>query len=243
MVLKNMKNILIVEDDKTLCDGIAIAIKESDTNIIQSGSVADARRNIKCADLVILDINLPDGSGLDFLKEIRRWSVLPVIMLTANDMETDIVMGLESGADDYITKPFSLAVLRARVHTQLRREDVIKDKNFYKSANIIEIDNFYFDFDGMEYRREGENIELSKTEQKLLKLLVFNRGHIVLREELIDKIWSSDAEYVDTNALSVTIKRLRDKLEKDSAKPEYIKTVYGIGYTWENAASRWGKDE
>ena len=231
-----MKNILIVEDDKTLCEGIAIALKDSEINIIQSETIEEAKRNIENIDLIILDINLPDGNGLSFLKEIRNNSRLPVIMLTANDMETDIVTGLESGADDYITKPFSLAVLRARVHTQLRRKEAdigAKDKEFSENVNIVEIDDFYFDFDGMEYLKAGKSVELSKTEQKLLKLLVLNRGHIVARDELIDKIWTFGAEYVDTNALSVTIKRLRDKLEKNSAKPEYIKTVYGIGYTWE----------
>ncbi len=231
-----MNNILIVEDDRTLCEGIAIALKDSEINIIQSETIAEAKRNIKSADLIILDINLPDGNGLSFLKEIRNNLTLPVIMLTANDMETDIVTGLENGADDYITKPFSLAVLRARVHTQLRRKEadnVDKGKEFSEKLNIIEIDDFYFDFAGMEYLKAGESVELSKTEQKLLKILVLNRGHIVSRDELIDKIWTFGAEYVDTNALSVTIKRLRDKLEENSAKPEYIKTVYGIGYTWE----------
>ena len=229
-----MKNILIVEDDRTLCEGIAIALKDSGTKIIQSETIAEAKRNIESVDLVILDINLPDGNGLNFLKEIRNKSTLPVIMLTANDMETDIVTGLENGADDYITKPFSLAVLRARVHTQLRRKEIDNtDKEVSKNLNIVEIDDFYFDFNGMEYRKAGESVELSKTEQKLLKLLVLNRGRIISRDELIDKIWTFGAEYVDTNALSVTIKRLRDKLEENSAKPEYIKTVYGIGYTWE----------
>ena len=128
--------------------------------------------------------------------------------------------GLEAGADDYITKPFSLAVLRARVNTQLR-----KDRH---SRTKIEIDGYSFDFANMEYLCKGAQIELSKTEQKLLRYLVENRGNTLSREFLIDHIWTDGAEYVDENALSVSIKRLRDKLSAQ----DYIKTVYGVGYSW-----------
>ena len=148
-----------------------------------------------------------------------------MILITANDMETDIVVGLESGADDYITKPFSLAVLRARVNTQLRKTAAGETR--------ICIDAFAFDFERMEYRKNGAEVTLSKTEQKLLRLLVENRGRVLSRADLVDRIWTDGAEYVDENALSVTVKRLRDKLEETPSKPQYLKTVYGIGYTWE----------
>lgn len=140
-------------------------------------------------------------------------------------MEVDIVTGLESGADDYITKPFSLAVLRARVNTQLRRGKASQGNTFVSG-------NFIFDFEHMEFRKNGQLVELSKTEQKLLRILVMNRGNTLSRTDLVDRIWTDGAEYVDENALSVTVKRLRDKLEDTPSKPQFLKTVYGIGYTW-----------
>ena len=146
-----------------------------------------------------------------------------MILLTANDLETDIVTGLESGAEDYITKPFSLAVLRARVNAQLRRG---------KRDARVEVGPFVFDFDRVEFRKDGKALELSKTEQKLLRLLVENRGQTLARGALVDRIWTDGAEYVDENALSVTVKRLRGKLEENPSAPQYLKTVYGIGYTW-----------
>lgn len=222
-----MKNILIVEDDIALSNGIRLAIINNDLNIVQAYNLTNARNEMQSNDfdLFMLDVNLPDGNGIEFLKEIKNSTNNPVIILTANDMEIDIVTGLESGADDYITKPFSLAVLRARVNTQLR-------KQIMKSSSKIEIDKFIFDFENMQYSVDGFNIELSKTEQKLLKILVLNKGNTISRSDLVDKIWTDGAEYVDENALSVTVKRLRDKLEENPAKPKHIKTVYGIGYTW-----------
>ena len=148
-----------------------------------------------------------------------------MILLTANDMEMDIVTGLESGADDYITKPFSLAVLRARVNAQLRR-------GAHPQASCVEIDAFRFDFDRMDFRKAGQPVELSKTEQKLLRLLVENRGRTLSRAMLVDRIWTDGAAFVEENALSVMVKRLRGKLEDNPSAPKYLKTVYGIGYTW-----------
>ncbi|MDE6845214.1 MAG: response regulator transcription factor, partial [Lachnospiraceae bacterium] len=177
--------------------------------------------------LVLLDVNLPDGNGFDFLQEIKKNHDICVIMLTANDMETDIVAGLELGADDYITKPFSLAVLRARVETQLRR--VQTNRASINTEQIITVDDYCFNFTQMLFMHGEERIELSKTEQKLLRILVENQGITLTREQLLDRIWSMEAEFVDENALSVTVKRLRDKLDAQ----ERIKTVYGIGYRWE----------
>ncbi len=222
-----LHRILIVEDDPALGQGIRIALQSERLAITVVRTLADARIALAGGDyvLMLLDINLPDGSGLDFLLGLRRSSRMPVILITANDMETDIVVGLESGADDYITKPFSLAVLRARVHTQLRKIAV-------RETRIV-IGAFVFDFERMEYRKDGVELILSKTEQKLLRLLVENRGRVLSRADLVDRIWTDGAEYVDENALSVTVKRLRDKLEEGPSKPQYLKTVYGIGYTWE----------
>lgn len=223
----NMKKILIIEDDIGLGQGIRMALQNDFLQIQISRSLSEARKAMlgESFDLLILDINLPDGNGLQLLAEVRKNSMLPIIVLTANDMETDIVAGLESGADDYITKPFSLAVLRARVNTQLRKSVYSKDRAFNNGV-------FRFDFERMEFYKNGKEIFLSKTEQKLLHILVMNRGITMSRSELVDRIWTDGAEYVDENALSVTVKRLRDKLEDNSSKPEYLKTVYGIGYIW-----------
>lgn len=211
--------LLIVEDDRALSDGIALSLNAEKT--FKAYTIAEAEALLsEEVDLVILDINLPDGSGLSLCRRIRGTSQVPVIFLTANDMEVDIVTGLESGADDYITKPFSLMVLRARVHAVLRRKQ--------PGQAVYVQGKFSFDFEHMEYQADGGYVELGKTEQKLLKLLVQNAGRTMPRDLLIDRIWSGGAEFVEENALSVTMKRLREKLP---GAP--IRTVYGIGYVWE----------
>lgn len=223
-----MKYILLLEDDNTLRHGIGMAIESAECTVLQTGFLREAQKllNTQKFDLLILDINLPDGSGLDLLRELRsRGDVTPSILLTANDLELDEVTGLEAGADDYITKPFSLAILRARVNAQLRR-------SLTATSPRVETGPFSFDFERMEFWRDGNLVELSKTEQRLLRVLVENRGHTVSRTTLVDRVWTDGAEFVEENALSVTMKRLRNKLEKDPSKPVYLKTVYGIGYTW-----------
>ena len=215
--------IIITEDDRALARGLERALDKEGRDIMLCAGLDEARTALETGncDLMILDVNLPDGSGFDFLREIREKSDVPVMMLTVNDMETDIVSGLEAGADDYMTKPFSLAVLRARVNTLLRRRRRVR--------RAVRIDGYSFDFDAMEFFHEGRRVELSKTEQRLLRALVDNAGTALTRGQLVDRIWTDGAEYVDENALSVAVKRLRDKLEAS----KYIKTVYGIGYKWE----------
>lgn len=189
-----MLQILIVEDDDGLRLGLCRALKTEERQVISCPNLKAAREQLTCSSpsLLLLDVNLPDGSGL------------------------------EQGADDYITKPFSLSVLRARVNTQLRKTGSSgKDR-------IFQTDRFLFDFDSMQFFSEGEAIELSKTEQKLLRLLVEHAGHPLSRSFLVDRIWTDGAEYVDENALSVTVKRLRDKL----GAQDCIRTIYGVGYCW-----------
>lgn len=217
-----MVKILIIEDDKTLNNGIALSLG-GDT-ILQAYCLAEARKLLDSSiGLIILDINLPDGSGLDLCREVRQTSSLPIIFLTANDMEIDIVTGLETGADDYITKPFSLAVLRARVNAVLRRRTAGEKDN-----DVFHTEKYEFDFGNMKFLVDGRPVELSKTEQRLLKLFVQNPGRTLPREMLLDRVWTDNAEFVEENALSVAVKRLRQKI---AGIP--VKSVYGIGYVWE----------
>lgn len=222
-----MNTILILEDDKKLNDGIKISLKKEGCRFIQCQTIKSAEDAIKHHNiqLILLDINLPDGSGLDFLKKLKKSYDIPVIIITANNMEVDIVMGLQLGANDYITKPFSLMVLRARVEVQLRGINANGPSRYLT-------DHFNFDFEKMAFYVGGNAVELSKTEQRLLRLLISNKGATLKREYLIDEIWNGDNEFVDEHALTVCVKRLRDKIEDDPKNPKKIKTVYGVGYTW-----------
>lgn len=223
------KTILILEDDVDLAEGIELSLQCEELNFIICPTIADARKTIpeQKIDLMIFDINLPDGNGLEFCREIKQKVSIPIALLTAKDMELDIVKGLESGADDYITKPFSLMVLRARIRALLRRSPARNEPEYKDSI-------FLFRFETMEFYKNGISIELSKTEQRILYLLTSNPNIIITRERLLEWVWSEGTEYVEDNALSVAIRRLRDKLEEDSSNPQYIKTVYGKGYMWEN---------
>ena len=205
-----------------------MSLRDDDVEPVRCRLVAEAEKLVreKDFDLLILDINLPDGSGLELCRRVRIFSRVPVALLTVKDMETDIVRGLECGADDYITKPFSLMVLRARVRALLRRTAGEKQAEYRD-------DVFRFSFDRMEFYKRGSAVELSKTEQRILYLLVSNAGRILTRERLMEWVWPEGTEYVEDNALSVGIRRLRDKLEDVPSKPVYIRTVYGRGYVWE----------
>ena len=226
---KMKKNIMILEDDVDLAEGIELSLQSEEFNFITCSTIHDARNAMKEQkfDLLIIDINLPDGSGLEFCQEIRQKISCPIALLTAKDMELDIVKGLESGADDYITKPFSLMVLRARIRALLRRNSVRNEQEYKDSV-------FLFRFDTMEFYKNEISIELSKTEQRILHLLISNPNVIITRERLLEWVWPEGTEYVEDNALSVGIRRLRDKLEDDPSHPSYIKTVYGKGYIWVN---------
>jgi DNA-binding response OmpR family regulator len=218
-----VSQILLLEDDEALGRGICMALETPSCTVTHCSTCLQAINILQgmVFDLLILDINLPDGSGLELLRTLRQnGTSTPAILLTANDLELDEVTGLEAGADDYITKPFSLAVLRARVNAQLRRSVPVKQDR-------IELNGFILDFTRMEFSKEGTIIDLSKTEQRLLRLLVENRGRTLPRELLLEKVWDG-GEFVDENALSVAVRRLRGKLGNAP-----IRTVYGVGYTWE----------
>ena len=217
-----MKRILIVEDDKKLNDGIRLALK-SEYSCAQAFSLLEARKLYRehRFHLILLDVNLRDGSCLEFLTDIRKRDKIPIILLTVNKMEMDIVSGLELGANDYITKPFSLMVLRARVGVQLREN--IPEEDVFQEGE------FFFDFRKMEFLKAGRVLELSRTEQKLLRCLLEHKGRSVSRSQLIDQVWQGDTEYVDEHALTVVVNRLRGKLGDGQNS---IQTVYGEGYTW-----------
>ncbi|BBF43987.1 two-component response regulator [Lachnospiraceae bacterium KM106-2] len=217
---------LIVEDDRGLNQGIVIGIKEPEDEFTQCYNLKSAKEELqqKTFDLIILDINLPDGNGYDFLKEFRKVSQIPVLILTANDLETDEVMGFELGANDFMTKPFSLMVLKARVKNLLRAQAPKKE--------IYEMGDLRFDFETMEFYQDGQELLLSRTEVKLLQVFLRNQGIILSKEKLIDLVWSGDDEFVDDNVIYVSIRRLRNKLTSKKNQHQYIQTVYGHGYIW-----------
>lgn len=222
-----MATILIVEDDIALNRGLAFSIKQSGYNIISAfnsreGSIALLENTI---DLIILDINLPDKSGLDLCYDIRKNSDKPIIFLTANDTEQDIINGFKAGCDDYISKPFSIEVLRQRIGAVLKRS-YVKEKNIYICGAIK------INFDKIEVLKDDEVINLTPKEYKLLELLCKNRGKVLKREIILEKLWDINGQFVDANSLSVTVKRLRKKIEDDVKNPKYIITVFGIGYMW-----------
>ena len=224
--------ILVAEDDKGLNQGIRLALRKEELVFDAAYTLKEARKlwRENRPDMVLLDVNFPDGSGFDFLRELRRSSDIPVLVITANDMETDEVTGLTLGADDYITKPFSLMALRARVEN-IRRRALKPLRHIYQEGP------FCFDFEKLGFFVDGKENPLSAPEQKLLKLFVSHPGQTLPREMLADRIWTDGMEYVDENALSVTVSRLRRKLEGGGHKNP-IATVYGVGYVW-----RWGEED
>lgn len=226
--------IQIIEDDRVLSDGIRLALQEPNIIFVQDNSIRQAKDSFEREnpDIVILDLNLPDGSGLDYLRWLRANAEIPVLILTANDMEMDEVIGLSLGADDYMTKPFSIAVLRARIQVLMRR----MQKRQEQEQNIYAEAGFYFDFHGFVYRRNESELTLSVNEQKLLQLLVENRGRVLTRSVLVDRLWNDGGDFVDENALSVTVNRLRSKLEAKEDPETFIQTVYGQGYMWKRVA-------
>ncbi|MBP3807995.1 MAG: response regulator transcription factor [Eubacterium sp.] len=229
-------DIQILEDDHSLSDGVAITLSDGNTfhkeYMIQDAKTGFLNYGDKLS-LIIMDLNLPDGSGYDYLKFVRERSNVPVLILTANDLEMDEVTGLTLGADDFLTKPFSLAVLRARVASLVRRSQMIGAADgSVKEASIYELDDMTFDFEKLIFKKAGEEIALSVNEQRLLKVFLDNRGQVLTRDALMDRLWGNDGEFVDENALSVTINRLRSKIDT-KGETKHISTVYGQGYRFD----------
>ena len=224
-----MQRILIVEDEQKTGRYLQQGLVEEgyQADLFNNGRDGLGAASKGQYDLIILDVMLPFLDGWQIISALRESGhEEPVLFLTAKDNVRDKVKGLELGADDYITKPFSLSVLRARVNTQLRKAESLQA---HTSASVYRKGCYEFDFERMIFLVDGQEIELSKTEQRLLRLLVQNEGINLRRDFLLDRVWNDSAEFVDANALSVSVKRLRDKL----GIPDSIKTVYGIGYRFE----------
>lgn len=231
-----MIKILFVEDDLPLALGIDYTLKQEGFGVVHAKDLSEARREFKGNEfnIILLDVMLPDGTGYEFCKEVRGSSEIPIIFMTACDEEGNVVMGLDMGGDDYITKPVRVKELVSRINAVLRRRGMLKKEsvqgNQIKSGDItIEL---------LKYRvlKGNKLIELTAIEYKLLLLLVENKGNVLERTVLLEKLWDTDGNFVEGNSLTVYIKRLREKVEDDIKNPEYIETVRGIGYRWAKEA-------
>lgn len=223
-----MTTILIVEDDSLLNEGLKFMLEKEHYSIIQAFSYQEGASAIQdqTIGLVLLDINLPDGSGLALCQEIRRTNSIPLIFLTANDTEQDMVTGFGLGADDYIAKPFSMVVLLQRVKAVLRRTAT------GGSSELLQYKDITINSAKMKVYKYGQEIKLTTNEYRLLAILTENRGQVLTRRLMLEKLWDIEGNFVDENTLSVNIRRLRAKIEDDPKDCQYIKTVFGIGYTW-----------
>jgi len=217
--------LLIVEDDLDLNEGLMFAFSSEGYSVISSRGYIEGLKifNNEKIDLIILDCNLPDGNGFEFCKMIRNESKTPIIMLTARDTEIDELKGLEMGADDYITKPFSIAILKLRVKNALKKKE---------SPKVIISKGIKIDIQNRKVYKENLVIDLTPIEWQLLYYLVENSGRILLKNDILNFIWDSNGNFVDENALSVNIRRLRLKIEDDPSRPKLIKAVRGVGYRW-----------
>ena len=214
----------LLEDDKILSKGISIALKKDEHTITAVYGYLEALKQYQKQkyDLFLLDINLPDGSGLEFCKKIRETAETPVLFLTANDTEEDMLGGFSAGCDDYISKPFPIEVLRKKVLAILKRTLGEKNRIKYKDLEV--------DTDKCLVLMNGQETHLTSTEYKLLLYLMGNKGRVVTKAMLLEQLWDIDGNFVDDNTVRVNIKRLRQKLNDE--KQEYIVTVFGMGYTF-----------
>lgn len=222
-------DIFLLEDDEAIGIGLTYSLENEGYNVTLAKSVKEAEKIIdeKEFSLYILDLTLPDGSGYDVCKRIKAKGDLPVIFLTAYDDEVNVIMGFELGADDYISKPFRVKELMLRIKSVMRRY------SNETSDGIIKINNLKINTSEAKVYKNNEEIILTAMEYRLLLILLSNRGKVLSRTALLENIWDVAGDFVEDNTLTVYIKRLRDKIEEDPAKPEFIKTVRGLGYVIE----------
>lgn len=222
-------DIFLLEDDEAIGIGLTYSLENEGYNVTLAKSAKEAEKIIdeKKFSLYILDLTLPDGSGYDVCKRIKAKGDLPVIFLTAYDDEVNVIMGFELGADDYISKPFRVKELMLRIKSVMRRY------SNETSDGIIKINNLKINTNEAKVYKNNEEIILTAMEYRLLLILLSNRGKVLSRTALLENIWDVAGDFVEDNTLTVYIKRLRDKIEEDPAKPEFIKTVRGLGYVIE----------
>lgn len=224
-----MSRIFLLEDDLSLINGLSFALKKQ-------GFEADVARTIKEADtlwvdgkydLLVLDVSLPDGSGFEFCKKIRLTSKVPIIFLTASDEEMNIIMGLDIGGDDYITKPFKLGVLISRINALLRRANDFSAADTELQSNGIRV----ILLQGQAFKK-GELLDLTAAEYKLLCLFMQNPNVVLTKEQILDKLWDCEGNYIDSSTLTVYMRRLRMKIEDNPSEPQMLLTVRRMGYKW-----------
>ena len=224
-----MNNILLVEDNESLIEGLEFSLEKSGYSVEVSKTVQEAFSKISKTnyDLLLLDLKLPDGSGFEICKKVRMTSSVPIIFLTASDEEANIVMGLDMGGDDYITKPFKLSELSSRINALLRRAGVSNSLQNELKSNGITIrlaENRVL--------KDNQAIELTYAEYRLLCLLMQNPNMLLTRTFILDRLWDGNGNFVDDNTLSVYVSRLRSKIEENPENPIYLLTLRGIGYKW-----------
>lgn len=224
-----MKRIFFVEDDASLRSGLTFALEKQGYAVTAAATRAEAGAlwQMDRYDLVILDVSLPDGSGYDLCRSIRQTSQVPLIFLTAADEETEVIMGLDLGGDDYITKPFKLAVFFSRVNALLRRSEHFPESGRQLAAGGITVDLLQ-----QTVTRNGTPVDLTATEYKLLCFLMENPGQVLSADQILGRLWDCEERYIDSSTLTVYIRRLRTKIEEDPAHPQKILTVRGMGYKW-----------
>lgn len=224
-----MNSILLVEDDLSLIDGLEFSLKKNNFKVHIGRTVNEAFLIIgeKKFDLLILDLTLPDGSGFQICRKVRESSNVPIIFLTASDEEVNVVMGLDIGGDDYITKPFKLNELISRINALLRRSRLLEKDQTEVSSNGICIKL-------LERRvfKDDKELELTTAEYRLLNILIENPNIVLQREVILDRLWDNNGAFVDDNTLSVYVRRLRSKIEDDPENPRFLQTIRGVGYKW-----------
>jgi DNA-binding response OmpR family regulator len=226
-----MLNILVVEDDDNLSNGIRYALEQEGWSVKTAGTEAEASDFLRSGtyDLILLDVMLPDGNGFDLCEKIRKSSDVPIVFLTAKDEEIDVVMGLDKGGDDYVTKPFRLRELISRIKANARKRSL---DHFRQHSQFIRSGRITLDLQQFSAHKDGREILLTPTEFKILREFMENSGIVVTREILLERVWETDGPYIDDNTLSVHIRRLREKLEDNPSEPALIETLRGLGYRW-----------
>lgn len=221
--------VLIIEDDQGLRQGIAFSLAQEGYEVLQAQNGKEGYRLFlqEAPQGILLDLNLPDMDGNDLCRRIRERSQVPILMLTARDMETDEIMGLSSGADDYMTKPFSVAVLKLRLEKLLGRRGERAEFHILSSGDIV------MDTDLIKVWKAQQEMECSVTEFKILKYFLENKNQVLTQNQILEAVWDREGKFVNPNTLQVNIGRLRKKIEEDPSRPRFIKTIHGIGYIWE----------